>query len=149
MEIINPSSLLTELVATSKKLDLWEKAKAWEIWPTDNYKSSDDQVHNARMKLLRTIALAMQGKGESPEAGDPYRTLLSVNVKVRRSTHRLARIRNATPTPWRPPPPHPSQPSTTFRSSRASKAAIPSWRNLTAETSMRARGRWMISTPPH
>ena len=76
-----------ELVAATKRLDLLDKAKALEIWPTDNCKGNDDQDHNARMKLLRTIALAMQGKGEYSEAGDLYRTLLFVNVKVRGSNY--------------------------------------------------------------
>ena len=76
-----------ELVAATKRLDLLEKAKALEIWPAANYKSNDDQNYNARMTLLRAIALAMQGKGEYSEAGDLYRTLLFVKVKVRGSNH--------------------------------------------------------------
>ena len=72
-----------ELVAATKRLDLLEKTKALGIWPAANCKSSDDLGHDARMNLLRTIALAMQGRGGYSVAGDLYRTLLFVKVKVR------------------------------------------------------------------
>ena len=82
-----------ELVAATKRLDISEKAKASETGPAAYCKSNDDQGHNARMKLLRTIAaLAMQGRGEWSESGDLYRTLLFEKVQVSGSNHPNALI---------------------------------------------------------
>ena len=73
--------------AVIKKLNFMTKAKALDIWPTANCKNDGNENLEARMKILRTVALIKQKKSNNSEAGDIYQALLFVKIKVFGASH--------------------------------------------------------------
>lgn len=76
-----------EMKIATRKLDSLAKAQALDIWPSADIQTRGSQELEARMRVLRTVALKKQRQGDISEAGDIHQALIFAKEKSLGPSH--------------------------------------------------------------